>query len=312
MRNWISKHPFLWIVAVMLILGAILSILSPRFLTTGNVTNLLKQVATLSLLAAGQTLVILSAGIDLSVGSVLALSAVLMGGLMNTHAVSPFFAMVLGVLAATGLGAVNGIIIAKAKIPPFIVTLGMMGIARGLALVYTRGASFQLRSELVTFVGSGMVIGVPFPIIMVVVVYIVLYLILKQNVFGRNVYAIGDNEDASRLAGIDVDLHKIAIYTISGFCAGLAAVVMIGRLSSAPPNVAVQAELQAIAAVIIGGTSFAGGIGSVETTLIGAMIMTMITNGLNILGVSSFWQQVFVGSIIIIAVWLDKLKVKTS
>lgn len=310
MRKWISEHPFLWIVTVMILLGVILSILSPFFLTPGNVTNLLKQVSILSLLAAGQTLVILSAGIDLSIGSVLALSAVLMGGFMNINGMAPILAIVLGVLAASGIGAFNGLVIAKAKIPPFIVTLGMMGIARGLALVYTQGRSFQLTSELLTFIGSGSVFGIPFPMVLVAVVFVVLYFILKQNVFGRNVYAIGDNEDASRLAGINVDRHKIIIYTISGFCAGLAAVVMIGRLSSAPPNVAVQSELQAIAAVIIGGTSFTGGIGSVETTLVGAMIMTMITNGLNILGVSSFWQQVFVGSIIILAVWLDKLKIR--
>lgn len=310
MRKWISARPFLWIVIVMVILGAILSLLSPYFLTRGNITNLLKQVSILALLAAGQTLVILSAGIDLSVGSVLALSAVLMGGFMNTNSMPAIVAIILGVLIAAAIGAFNGIVISKAKIPPFIVTLGMMGIARGLALVYTKGRSFQLQSDTLDFIGSGTVIGIPFPIIIVAVVYIILYFVLRQNVFGRNVYAIGDNEDASRLAGINVDRHKIVIYTISGFCAGLAAAVMIGRLSSAPPNVAVQSELQAIAAVIIGGTSFTGGIGSIETTLIGAMIMTMITNGLNILGVSSFWQQVFVGAIIILAVWLDKLKVQ--
>ncbi|MCA1754489.1 MAG: ABC transporter permease, partial [Spirochaeta sp.] len=213
MRNWISEHSFLWIVTVMVILGVVLGILSPRFLSSGNVTNLLKQVSILGLLAAGQTLVILSAGIDLSVGSVLALSAVLMGGLMNNNAMSPLLAMAIGVLAATGLGALNGIIIAKAKIPPFIVTLGMLGIARGLALVYTRGSSFQLRSGLVTFIGTGSVLGIPFPIILVALVYLVLFFVLKQNVFGRNIYAIGDNEEASRLAGINVDLHKIAIYT---------------------------------------------------------------------------------------------------
>jgi ribose transport system permease protein len=308
MRKWISEHPFAWIVMVMLILGVVLSILSPYFLTTGNVTNLLKQVSILALLAGGMTFVIISGGIDLSVGSVLAFSAVIMGGLMGK--MPPIFAVLIGIALASALGAVNGIVIAKGKIPPFIVTLGMMGIARGLALVYTQGRSFQLKSELLNYIGSGKVLGIPFPMILVLILFLAMYFILKQNVFGRNVYAIGDNEDASRLAGINVDIHKIAIYTISGFCAGLAAMVMIGRLSSAPPNVGVQAELQAIAAVIIGGTSFTGGIGSVETTLIGAMIMTMITNGLNILGVSSFWQQVFVGAIIIFAVWLDKLKVR--
>lgn len=308
MRKWISEHPFTWIVMVMLILGVILSLLSPYFLTKGNVTNLMKQVSILALLAAGQTVVILSGGIDLSVGSVLAFSAVIMGGMMESMA--PVYAVIIGILMAGGIGAFNGLVISKAKIPPFIVTLGMMGIARGMALVYTKGRSFQLTSDLLNFIGSGTIIGIPFPIILVAVVYVFLFFLLKRNVFGRNVYAIGDNEDAGKLAGINVDKHKIMIYLISGLCAGLAAMVMIGRLSSAPPNVGVQSELQAIAAVIIGGTSFTGGIGSVETTLIGALIMTMITNGLNILGVSSFWQQVFVGAIIILAVWLDKLKIR--
>jgi ribose transport system permease protein len=308
MRKWISEYPFAWMVFVMVILGGVLSILSPYFLTSGNVINLLKQVSILALLAAGQTIVILSGGIDLSVGSVLALAAVIMGGLMGV--MSAPLAIIIGIILASGLGAFNGIIISKAKIPPFIATLGMMGIARGLALVYTKGRSFQLSSDLLDFIGSGTVIGIPFPMILVIILFVVLYFIMKSHVFGRNVYAIGDNEDASRLAGINVDRHKIMIYTISGFCAGLAAMVMIGRLSSAPPNVGVQAELTAIAAVIIGGTSFTGGVGRIETTLIGAMIMTMITNGLNILGVSSFWQQVFVGSIIIFAVWLDSLKVR--
>jgi ribose transport system permease protein len=267
-------------------------------------------VSIIALLGAGQTLAILSAGIDLSVGSVLALSAVLIGGFIKLGGMNPATAALLGVLVATACGLVNGFIIAKGKIPPFIVTLGMMGVARGLALVYTKGASFQVLEPFFDYIGSGKIIGIPVPIIIVVVVYFLLYLLLKQTVFGRNVYAIGDNEDASKLAGIDVDTHKIIIYGISGLCAGIAAVIMIGRLASAPPNVAQGAELNAIAATIIGGTSFTGGIGGVETTLIGAMIMSMITNGLNILGVSSFWQQVFIGVIIVLAVWLDKLKVR--
>jgi ribose transport system permease protein len=309
-RRWLSEHPLLWIIMVMVILGIVLTILSPAFFTVGNISNLLKQVSIIALLGAGQTLAILSAGIDLSVGSVLALSAVLIGGLIKLGGMNPAAAALLGILVATACGLVNGFIIAKGKIPPFIVTLGMMGVARGLALVYTKGASFQVLEPFFDYIGSGTIIGVPVPIIIVIFVYFLLYLLLKQTVFGRNVYAIGDNEDASKLAGIDVDTHKIIIYGISGLCAGIAAVIMIGRLASAPPNVAQGAELNAIAATIIGGTSFTGGIGGVETTLIGAMIMSMITNGLNILGVSSFWQQVFIGVIIVLAVWLDKLKIR--
>jgi len=308
MLKWTRERPVLWILAVMLILGAILSFLSPFFLTVPNLTNLLKQVSILGLLAAGQTLVIISRGIDLSVASILALCAVVMGGLMSQMGLPPGVALPVGIALGGLVGAINGLVIVKTGIPPFIATLGMMGIARGLALVYTQGVSFQLSSPTLIWIGEGTFLGLPIPIYIVLLVYAVLYLLLNHNSFGRNVYAIGDNEEASLLAGINVDRHKILLYTISGLCAGIAAVVLISRLSSAPPNVAQAAELQAIAAVIIGGTSFSGGIGTVESTLIGAMIMTMITNGLNILGVSSFWQQVFVGVIIILAVWLDKLK----
>ena len=305
----LSQYPLLWIVSIMIVMGAVITSMSPYFLTLGNLSNLLKQVSIVAILGAGQTVVILSAGIDLSVGSILALSAVTTGWMIENGYPAAAAALV-GLCMGTLCGLINGLVIAKGRIPPFIATLGMMGIARGMALVITKGVSYMVLIPLFDFIGSGEIAGVPVPIIIVLTIFLILFIVLKNTVFGRNIYAIGDNEEASKLAGINVKKHLIWIYCISGFLSAVAAMIMIGRLASSPPNVAQGAELQAIAATIIGGTSFTGGIGGVETTLIGAMIMAMLTNGLNILGVSSFWQQVFIGMIIVVAVWIDKLKIK--
>ena len=281
--------------------------MSPYFLTWPNLSNLLKQVAIVAVLAGGQTVVILSGGIDLSIGSILALSAVTIGFLIE-NGFPPLLATAAGIVVGTLCGLVNGLVITRGRIPPFIATLGMMGIARGLALVITKGVSYMVLVPFFDAIGNGKILGLPVPIVMVLVVYAALFILLRRTVFGRHVYAIGGNENVSRLEGIRVDRVKVIIYTLSGFLSSIAALILIGRLASTPPHVAKGAELEAIAAVIIGGTSFTGGIGGVETTLIGAMIMAMITNALNILGVSSFWQQVFIGIVIIAAVWLDNLK----
>ena len=307
----LKSYPLTWIVGVTILMAIVISMLSPHFLTVGNLTNLLKQVAIVAVLAGGQTLVILSGGIDLSIGSVLALSAVTIGFLIE-NGFPPLLATLAGIAVGTLCGLINGIVITRGRIPPFIATLGMMGIARGLALVITKGVSYMVLVPFYDVIGNGSFLGLPVPIVIVIVVYAALYIVLRRTVFGRHVYAIGGNEQVSRLEGIRVDRQKILIYTISGFLAAIAALIMVGRLASTPPHVAKGAELEAIAAVIIGGTSFTGGVGGVETTLIGALIMAMITNALNILGVSSFWQQVFIGIVIIVAVWLDNLKGRTN
>ena len=303
----LREFPLTWIALVAGLIAIVLSILSPFFLTVGNITNLMKQVSIVAILAAGQSIVIISGGIDLSVGSVLALSAVTTGWLV-IHGVSPELATCGGVLVGTLAGFVNGLVITRGRIPPFIATLGMLGIARGLALVITGGVSYQVLKPLFLFIGNGTILGLPVPIYFVIVTYAVAHFILSRSRFGRHVYAIGGDERVSRLEGINVDQRKIAIYTISGFLSAIAAVVMVGRLASTPPNVAMGIELQAIAAVIIGGISFTGGRGIVLTSLVGALVMAMITNALNLLGVSSFWQQVLIGMVIIAAVWMDNIK----
>jgi ribose transport system permease protein len=303
----LRSYPLTWIVAVAFVLGALLSVLSPYFLTVGNITNLMKQVSIVAILASGQAIVIISGGIDLSVGSVLALSAVTIGWLINAG-VDPYLAAFAGLVIGTLAGFINGIVITRGRIPPFIATLGMLGIARGMALVVTGGVSYQVLVPLFLYIGNSTFLGLPIPIYFVIVAYALIHLMLTSSVFGRHVYAIGGDERVARLEGINADRQKTKVYMLSGFLAAVAAIVLVGRLAATPPNVAQGVELQAIAAVIIGGISFAGGRGIVLTALVGAVIMAMITNGLNILGISSFWQQVLIGMVIIGAVWLDNIK----
>lgn len=303
----LKSQPLVWILLVAVLLAVVLSFLSPFFMTVGNMTNLSKQVSIVAILAAGQAVVIISGGIDLSVGSILALSAVVIGALIQVD-VDPVLATLAGLLTGTLAGLVNGVVITRGNIPPFIATLGMLGIARGLALVITKGVSYQVLVPFFLYIGNAKFLGLPIPLYFVVITFLSVAVMMHMTVFGRHVYAIGGNERIARLQGIPVDRQKTKIYMLSGFLAALAAVVMTGRLAATPPSVAQGIELQAIAAVIIGGVSFVGGRGIVVTALVGALIMAMITNGLNILGISSFYQQVLIGIVIIAAVWLDNLK----
>jgi len=303
----LKAQPLTWIVAVAILLAIGLSFASPFFFTVGNLSNLSKQVSIVAILAAGQAVVIISGGIDLSVGSVLALSAVTIGWLI-TAGVDPTLALCAGLAMGTFAGWINGMVITRMKIPPFIATLGMLGIARGMSLVITDGVSFPVLVPLFLWIGNATFLGLPIPLYFVVVTFAAVWVMMHTTVFGRHIYAIGGNERVARLEGIPVDRQKLKVYMLSGFMAALAAVVMTGRLAATPPSVAQGIELQAIAAVIIGGVSFTGGRGQVLTALVGALIMAMITNGLNILGISSFYQQVLIGVVIIVAVWLDNLK----
>ncbi len=306
----LKSQSLLWIVLVAALMMAVLSLSSPYFMTLGNMTNLMKQVSIVAILAAGQAVVIISGGIDLSVGSILALSAVTIGWLIE-NGVDPRIATCAGLAMGTFAGWINGMVITRGNIPPFIATLGMLGIARGMALVITKGVSYQVLEPLFLFIGNSKVFGLPVPLYFVVVVFAAVMVMMHMTVFGRHVYAIGGDEKVARLEGIPVERQKVKIYTLSGLLAAVAAVVLVGRLAATPPSVAQGIELQAIAAVIIGGVSFVGGRGIVITALVGAFIMAMITNGLNILGISSFYQQVLIGTVIIVAVWLDNLKSST-
>ena len=293
----------------LLLIVVIISIMSPSFLTMNNLFNVLRQVSINALIAFGMTFVILTGGIDLSVGSILALTGAVTAGMMS-GGLDPILAMILGVLLGVLLGAINGLIIAKGKVAPFIATLATMTIFRGLTLVYTEGRPISGLGDSFAFqmLGKGYFFGIPFPVVTMAISFAVLYFILKKTTFGRRVYAVGGNEEASRLSGINVDRIKIYVYSLAGGLTAIAALILTSRLNSAQPTAGNMFELDAIAAVVLGGTSLTGGRGWIVGTLVGALIIGVLNNGLNLIGVSSFFQQVVKGAVILIAVLLDRKK----
>jgi ribose transport system permease protein len=292
----------------LLVIIVILAIMSSDFLTLNNILNVLRQVSINALIAFGMTFVILTGGIDLSVGAILALSGALTAGFM-TEGMGSLPAILIGLLAGAIMGMANGLIISKGKVAPFIATLATMTIFRGLTLVYTAGSPItDFDSNMFTMLGAGYFFNIPVPVIWMVGCFAILYFVLKKTTFGRRVYAIGGNEEAAILSGIKVDRVKVYIYTLSGFLAALAGIILTSRLNSAQANAGMGYELDAIAAVVLGGTSLSGGRGWIFGTLIGAMIIGVLNNGLNLLEVSSFYQQVVKGSVILLAVLLDRKK----
>ena len=304
MRNLMNRFG---IVGVLILICIVMACASPVFLSPTNLFNILLQVSINTIIAVGMTFVILTAGIDLSVGSVVALVAVTFGTLLDKGIGFPV--SLIGALAvgATG-GFINGLIVAKFRIPAFITTLGMMSMARGAALIITGGRTIHQFGPVVRFLGTGYIGPVPMPAIIAAVVVGCAYYTLSQTRFGRHVYALGGNREAVRLSGIRVIRLEIAVYVIGGFTAALGAIVLVGRLNSAQPIAGYGYELNAIAATIIGGTSLMGGKGSVIRTLVGALIMGVLQNGLTLLNVSSYVQQVIIGGVIILAVLVDQLR----
>lgn len=297
--------PFIGLIAII----AIITILNPGFLAISNLMNVLRQVSINALIAFGMTFVILTGGIDLSVGSILALTGALTAGIMASG-VDPILAMLIGLLIGAVLGAINGIIIAKGKVAPFIATLATMTIYRGLTLVYTEGRPVSGLGDSVPFqmLGKGYFLGIPVPVVTMLISFGILYFILKKTTFGRRVYAVGGNEEASILSGINTDRIKIYVYSLVGLLSALAAIILTSRLNSAQPTAGQMFELDAIAAVVLGGTSLTGGRGWIVGTLIGALIIGVLNNGLNLIGVSSFFQQVVKGAVILLAVLVDRKK----
>ncbi|ETP70786.1 ribose ABC transporter permease [Planococcus glaciei] len=297
--------PFIGLILIILII----SILEPRFLATSNLLNVLRQVSMNALIAFGMTFVILTGGIDLSVGSILALTGAVTAGMMASG-MDPILAMLIGLLLGAVLGAINGIIIAKGKVAPFIATLATMTIYRGLTLVYTEGRPISGLGDNMAFqmLGKGYFLGIPIPVVTMLISFAILYFILKKTTFGRRVFAVGGNEEASILSGINADRVKIYVYALVGLLAGLASLILTSRLNSAQPTAGEMFELDAIAAVVLGGTSLTGGRGWIVGTLIGALIIGVLNNGLNLIGVSSFFQQVVKGAVILLAVLLDRKK----
>lgn len=285
-------------------LGVVLWILTPHFLTFSNLINVVQQTSINAIIAVGLTFVIISGGIDLSVGSIVAFFGVVMASLLQRAVPLPV-ALAAGLATGLGCGLLNGLLITLGRLPPFIATLGMMSVARGGALLYTDGRPVSGFSESFRWLATGEVGFVPVPVLVMGGVYLVAHFILQRTPFGRYAFAIGGNEEAALLSGVKVRFHKTMVYGTCGLLSALAGAVLTARLNSAQPIAGINYELDAIAATVIGGTSLMGGQGSVVGTLIGALIMGVLRNGLNLLGVSSFVQQLVIGAVIILAVLMD-------
>jgi len=289
----------------LIVVSALMAFAGDAFLSADNFANIVRQIAVIAIIAVGMTFVILSGGIDLSVGAVMALTGTIAAGLM-AGGLSPALAFLAALLIGVAIGAVNGALVAYAGMPSIIVTLATMGIARGLALIYSGGYPIDGLPQWVSVFGSGSLAGVPVSGIITVAVYLAAWVVLAHTAFGRHVYAIGGNEVATRLSGIRVGRDKLAIYTISGATSALAGIVMTSRLMSGQPNAGTGFELDAIAAVVLGGTAIIGGRGSVIGTLLGALLLGVLNNGLNMVGVDPYVQNVIKGVIILLAIYISR------
>lgn len=306
------------IVLALVIACLALAIINENFLSTRNILNVLRQTSINGILAIGMTFVILTRGIDLSVGSVVALTGLVAGSLATTASTGmvgngPYPALVAiaaGLAAGMACGSVSGVIVARFRVPAFVATLGMLSAARGLALIYSGGRPIPALTEEFRWIGTGSIFGIPVPIFLLLGTFAVAHYVLTQTRFGRHVYAVGGNPHAAKVSGLPVNRIRFTVYVIAGALAGLAGMVLAARTGSALPQAGIAYELDAIAAVVIGGTSLAGGVGRVTGTLIGALLIGVVNNGLDLMGVESYYQQVIKGVLIVAAVMLDQSKNK--
>ena len=307
------------IIALML-MCIVLSFLTDRFLTGENAWNVMRQISVNVVISVGMTLVILTGGIDLSVGSILAISGAVTAGMLKFGAELPGMnifigftlvgALVGGTLAGTFLGWFNGFTITKFKVPPFVATLAMLTIARGLTMLWTGGFPITGLGENMAFIGTGWFLGIPMPVWISAVIVLAAVVLTKKTVLGRHIYAIGGNEKAAELSGLKIKKVKMIVYAIAGALSAVGGIIVTSRLDSAQPNAGFGFELDSIAAVVIGGTSLSGGKGTIMGTVQGALIIGILTNGLVLLNVSPFWQQVIKGLVILAAVVIEKLNSK--
>lgn len=298
------------IVVAFFLICIVLSLVSPKFLTVQNLMIIVTQVSINALLAFGVTFVIITGGIDLSLGSIVAVVGVVAASFAHPDTYPVIVPVLMGLLVGIGFGLLNGWVITRSNVPPFIVTLGTMTIGRGLALILSKGRPVSNLSDEFNFLGGGKLLGIPTLILILIVAFIVCSVVLRKTVSGRYMYAVGGNEQASRASGIEVSRVKMLVYVLSGGLAALAGILLTSRISTGQPNAGAGFELDAIAATIIGGTSTSGGTGTMTGTLIGALLIGVISNGLDLLNVSSYYQQVVMGVIIVGAVVLDSVNQK--
>ncbi len=278
------------------------------FYSQRNLVNVLRQVSSNACLAFGMTFAIITGGIDLSVGSILALSGTLSAGFIANNNMPVAQAVILAIVIGTALGLFNGVVIAKTTIPPFIVTLAMMQIARGAAYIYSNGQPIRAMFPDYQIIGTGYLGPIPYPVIYMTVFLIICVILLSKTRFGRHVYAVGGNDKAATFSGVNVARTKTLVYTMSGFLAAFTGVVLCARMASGQPTAGQSFEMDAIAATVLGGTSMSGGVGKIGSTMIGVLIIGVLNNGLNLLGLNSFWQQIAKGIVILLAVYVDMLK----
>ena len=278
------------------------------FYSQRNLINVLRQVSSNACLAFGMTFAIITGGIDLSVGSILALSGTLSAGLIVKSGFSVPQAVITAIVIGTCLGLFNGFMIAKTTIPPFIVTLAMMQIARGAAYIYSNGQPIRAMIKEYQIIGTGYIGPIPLPVVYMLVFLVICVILLSKTRFGRHVYAVGGNDKAAIFSGVNVARTKMLVYTMSGFLAAFTGVVLCARMASGQPTAGQAFEMDAIAATVLGGTSMSGGVGKIGSTFIGVLIIGVLNNGLNLLGLNSFWQQIAKGVVILLAVYVDMLK----
>ncbi|WP_435169236.1 ABC transporter permease [Falsirhodobacter sp. 1013] len=290
----------------LIVVSVLMGFASDNFFSVSNIFNVLRQVSIVAILAVGMTFVILTGGIDLSVGAVMALAGTIAAGLMVNFGMPGWVGLLAGLGVGVVLGVFNGFMVAWGRMPAIIVTLATMGIARGLGLIYSGGYPISGIPSWISWFGVGRIGIVPVPVIAMVIVYAVAWVLLQRTAFGRHVYAIGGNELAAKLSGVKTQRVKLAVYAISGVTAAIAALILTGRLMSGQPNAGVGFELDAIAAVVLGGTAIAGGRGLILGTLIGAILLGILNNGLNLMGINPYMQDVIKGLIILLAIYIGR------
>ncbi|WP_335949728.1 ABC transporter permease [Salipiger bermudensis] len=304
--RWVLHSPLALPLIGLIVVSILMGFASENFFSVGNIMNVLRQVSIVAILAVGMTFVILTGGIDLSVGAVMTLSGTIAAGLMVNMGLPGWVGLLAGLGVGVGLGIFNGIMVAWGRMPAIIVTLATMGIARGLGLLYSGGYPISGIPSWISWFGIGRIGIVPVPVIAMVVVYALAWVLLQRTPFGRHVYAIGGNELAAKLSGVKTQMVKLTVYAISGLTSAFAALILTGRLMSGQPNAGVGFELDAIAAVVLGGTAIAGGRGLILGTLIGAVLLGILNNGLNLMGINPYLQDVIKGLIILLAIYIGR------
>ncbi len=301
------------VLLALLFLAVVMSVASPYFLREDNIFNVLRGMSTIGIMALGQTMVIITGGIDLSVGSIMAASSMLTARLIGMHGMNPLLAIACGLIFGIFLGTINGFVITRFKINPFITTLGMLSVARGLTYLLATGdkgsvaSNIAMKNETIVFLGSGYLGPIPFSVIILLLLLILATVFLKRTVPGRYIYAVGSNERSAKLSGVPVNKIRIFVYAISGFFCALAGIILSGRLSTAATNIGLGNELDVIAAVVIGGASLYGGEGTVTGAIIGATIMAIVRNAFVLLHIPNHFQTITIGIVIVLAVGLDQL-----